>query len=490
MERHSRLKPLMLAACAAVAACGRKVAPDESATPSASSKGSSSNAKVVAASPSASAPPLQAPGQPAGDVLRVNPTLAFEVPEAWLDRMVGEVKGYRPEPGTDSATKEWACPAMKTFSPKDEFDRKDGEAKLLAACRTENLKAIEFAKSYPHLATLYVNVTAFDFQAKAYHLEACDHDAMGRPLDIYATANGRAYFADRYWSLAWDGVYPASRGREEVCLGPLGDQLRANSGMKLDLPMSEADARLFKEKLPEPGEGHTAIQAAIVFDGTKASDKLACGVEKIDTPTGRVLAWRLIVPSEGDVPMRTLTDWISIGTWTPPGSPADDARKFFGVTASGAANGEAGCACKLGWKWKRATDWFPVVLNAFDSKKCGSFKSQHEAGVENMGDKEIAYMRTSLANGKKRVASLRDEVEKSSACKGEEKSREAMLALLKRIEAAQKSWDDALAAEHPTEAGLDKANGSSCGLWQELRLKTDCESGSTGKCAFGCPEGP
>jgi hypothetical protein len=389
-------------------------------------------------------------GRPAGEVLRETPDIGFRL-KIWgkVNPAVGQIIGRQ----------EQSCPALADFHPKDEFEKHEGEPRILAKCRADNDETIKRLPSTMLLFTFPVRVSKYDFGAKAYFL------SPGYSENVFATEGGRVFFHDHDWLLRWNG---AGRGESAgVCTGPLLSQLGGNAPLKLTLPLPETDAKAFNDKLPSPrrSDGDPSVEIAFRLDGNSARDTIACNYRSPAAATGSVLAWRVVVPESKGIPARVLTDWISSDNWPPPAYALEDNRLFFGAPAEPKPEATE-CACSVAWKWGGAYGWFPSKLEFPNYDTCGSFENTRSFFGES-----LELDRQSLQEGKKAAAEIRAALDKLPGCKADKGQRQAMLKTLGRLEAALAVWEPVLAQENPSLESVNAANAKTCRFHLELRDK-------------------
>jgi len=260
----------------------------------------------------------------------------MSVPYAWGKRVLAHLRG---ETGGD------ACPTPPK-KPANEFE-KAGES----PCKPDNDKAAGYLASCPTTVNLVVTLSKFDFNKKRFVVS----DAASDPAIV--TKSGRAWFTSGF-QVDFPGAQPAFKvdgTPTSMCsAGGTADAERSLSRLSLELPLEEGKAKELREKLDatlkaNPGTD-TRIQVAYVTDGKTGADAGVCGTKPAKpVPTGRVIAWRLLVPTTPTI--TTLTDWIVVSPWE-WSTTCDEAQAFFGgkavpaVSASGSAGPKAPAAGK------------------------------------------------------------------------------------------------------------------------------------------------
>lgn len=330
-------RPLALLLVVAISALGCDKKPDppppEQNVAAATPKPTPSVAPSAA--PSSTAPVVDpAAIDRTGKALNEHPPI--NVPYAWERRLLAHLRG---ETAGD------ACPTPPK-KPANEFE-KAGES----PCKPDNDKAASYLASCPTTVNLVVKVAKYDFAKKRFVVS----DRASDPALV--TNSGKAWFTSGF-QLDWLGVLAGHQidgTPTKMCeAGGLAETERAISRLSIPLPLDESKAKELREKLDatlkaNPGTD-TRIQVAYVLDGKTAADAGVCGLKPAKpVPTGRVIAWRLSVPTTPTI--TTLTDWIVVSPWE--WSPTcDEAQAFFGgkVASSASASGSAGAKVPAGKK--------------------------------------------------------------------------------------------------------------------------------------------
>ncbi|MBP9113514.1 MAG: DUF4340 domain-containing protein [Polyangiaceae bacterium] len=222
----------------------------------------------------ASANQNSAMGKPAGEVLKEHPELVDFVPDDVLRRAAAYASGDLGEV---------TCPALEKITSSDEFERREAVAKATAACKPENDRVLEFLKTCPVFARVHVNVSAYNFEKHMYSLSAKNNMAA------QITQPGHALIRNKALVL-WPGVQRMfERGSGGVAMdtlcktrGPINDTVAAVTGIGIDLPMSEAEAKTFRDKMkiakeddPNAGTNEGVIEVALQLDGKATREELA-----------------------------------------------------------------------------------------------------------------------------------------------------------------------------------------------------------------------
>lgn len=311
-----------------VAGCDKKPDPPAPQQNVAAAKPKPTPSSASSAAPSSTTPPVDpAAVERTAKSLLDHPPVS--VPYAWERRILAHLRG---ETGGD------ACPTPPK-KPANEFE-KAGES----PCKSDNDKAAGFLAACPTTVNLVVTLSKFDFTKKRFTLA----DAASDPALV--TKSGRAWFTSGF-QLDFPSALPAFKidgTPTSMCgAGGTADAERSLSRLMLELPLEEAKAKGLREKLDATLKANsgmdTRIQVAFVLEGKTAADAGVCGLKPAKpVPTGKVVAWRLLVPTTPTI--TTLTDWLVVSPWE-WSTTCDEAQSFFGggkATPIASASGSAG----------------------------------------------------------------------------------------------------------------------------------------------------
>lgn len=320
---------LAFAISAVVAGCDKKPDPPAPEQNVAAAKPKPTASTAASAAPSATTPAVDpAAVERTAKALLDHPPMS--VPYNWEKRVLAHLRG---ETGGD------ACPTPPK-KPANEFE-KAGES----PCKSDNDKAAGFLAACPTTVNLVVTLSKFDFTKKRFTLA----DAASDPALV--TKSGRAWFTSGF-QLDFPTAVPAFKldGTPTSMCGAGGsaDAERSLSRLTLELPLDDAKAKELREKVDATLKANagtdTRIQVAYVLDGKTGADAGTCGLKPAKPiPTGRVIAWRLLVPTTPTI--TTLTDWIVVSPWE-WSTTCDGAQAFFGGKAVPVASTSASSAPK------------------------------------------------------------------------------------------------------------------------------------------------
>lgn len=290
------------------------------------------------------------------------------VPYAWEKRVLAHLRG---EAGGD------ACPTPPKKAA-NEFE-KPGES----PCKPDNDKAASYFAACPTTVNLVVTVSKYDFGKKRFTLS----DRASDPALV--TKSGKTWFTSGF-QLDFPTALPAFKidgTPTSMCeTGGLAETERAMSRLSIPLPLEEAKAKALREKVDATLKANvgtdTRIQVAYVLDGKTGADAGVCGTKPAKPiPTGRVVAWRLLVPTTPTI--TPLTDWIITSPWE-WSTTCDEAVTFFGggkVAPPASASGSAGPKAPAGKKsceercgdecMKEAPSMFAQCHGQCTMAKCG-----------------------------------------------------------------------------------------------------------------------
>lgn len=327
---------LVVAISSVVAGCDKKPDPPAPEQNVAAAKPKPPPSTVPSAVPSSTTPPVDpAAVERTAKAIVDHPPLS--VPYAWEKRVLAHLRG---ETGGD------ACPTAPK-KPANEFE-KAGES----PCKSDNDKAAGFLAACPTTVNLVVTVSKYDFTKKRFVVS----DRASDPALV--TTSGRAWFTSGF-QLDFSTAVPAFKldGTPTSMCGAGGsaDAERSLSRLTLELPLEEPKAKALREKLDATLKANagtdTRIEVAYVLDGKTGVDAGICGLKPAKPiPTGRVVAWRLLVPTTPTI--TTLTDWIVVSPWE-WSTTCDEAQSFFGggkATPAASASSGAGAKAPAGKK--------------------------------------------------------------------------------------------------------------------------------------------
>lgn len=356
-----------ISAAVVVAGCDKKPDPPAPEQNVAAAKPKPTASTAASAAPSATTPAVDpAAVERTAKALVDHPPMS--VPYNWEKRVLAHVRG---ETGGD------ACPTPPK-KPTNEFE-KAGES----PCKSDNDKAAGFLAACPTTVNLVVTLSKFDFTKKRFTLA----DAASDPALV--TKSGRAWFTSGF-QVDFPSALPAFKidgTPTSMCgAGGTADAERSLSRLTLELPLEEGKAKELREKVDATLKANvgtdTRIQVAYVLDGKTGADAGVCGTKpEKPIPTGRVVAWRLLVPTTPTI--TPLTDWIITSPWE-WSTTCDEAVTFFGggkVAPPASASGSAGPKAPAGKKsceercgdecMKEAPSMFAQCHGQCTMAKCG-----------------------------------------------------------------------------------------------------------------------
>jgi hypothetical protein len=413
-------------------------------------------------------------GRPAADVLREHPEFLVTLSSDWEKRVAAHLAGD---------TSEKACPSLANIKANDEFERRDATSKAMAACRSDNERAASLLTSCPVRKSFRVSVGSYNFDRKVFPVSAVP--AEGRSV----TAGNRVVLDELLPT--WPGPYPASRGAlaGAGCSGPQGDDVQALTSFHLDLPMTEAEAKALKDKMTEASEDDPSVlvesavtEVAVLLDGKSDRDDLACARRTAQSPTGRVLAWRLLV---GRYPGEQAVDWMSVGNWEPPSS-CQEAKAFFAPPPAAtksdprhAVQDDETCACRH--LRKMHTSWKLLPSHSSGGGLCNDLPEISSSEEETLKREGAA-----LLHNQRTLDRFTGAIQSAAGCANDgADSKKRMLATIDELRRALAIWEPVLTKYKPTLGEVVKANRATCKLKE--RLPTEYDTCKSPSCAFGCP---
>jgi hypothetical protein len=282
---------------------------------------SSAQAAKTGGAAASAAPP---PGRLASLVLTENPDLLVHPDKSRTDG--------GPE-GTLEAIALWnsgtlecheLTEGIRAVAAKDEFAKRDFEKtdrpKLVANCEARLREARSYLEHCPASVTQDVTIGEYDFKNQAFPLTS-SRSSLAKHLRL--TADRRVVAIDSAlitWPMA-PKPYPdpTATGSSLLCKGATGEWDAALEEFRIDLPMSETEAKAFRARLPQTPD--LFVEVAFVLDSGNERAALGCGLFTTKRlPTGRALAWRLtlldLASSESwPANTRALSGWLAVSTF-------------------------------------------------------------------------------------------------------------------------------------------------------------------------------